>query len=287
VSSAASPVVANWELVLRIRERKEQLGVVVTDITQALRFSRNYWSAIENQHKIIPENTLIKLFDILELGAEDREQLLELRAAAKENGWWSKYSALFDSDIQRLFGLEHGADQIQTYDTLIMPGLLQTADYARAVMESDATIRPVEVEQRVEARLRRQKLLSRHTPPHLTAIISEAALRQQVGGVDVLRDQLGHLLAVLKNDQNNIDLRVIPFTSTACGLFGAGTLSLLDFQSPRLPRVAWHESVTTWGVITDANKVRDIARAFNEARTRTLGDRETNEMITKIRREIS
>jgi transcriptional regulator with XRE-family HTH domain len=286
VPQSPSPVIANWELVLRLRERREQLGIGVNDITQRLGFTRNYWSAIENEHKIIPENTLRALFELLEFGEDDRGQLLELRESAKETGWWSGYSALFDGNIQRLFGLEHGAQQIHAYDTLLVPGLLQTPDYTREIMNSDTSIRPVEVEQRVTARRRRQERLHGADPLHLTSIISEAALRQQVGGPLVLRGQLDHLLSTFDELEKNVEIRVIPFTATSCNLFGAGTLSLLDFASPRLPRAAWHETVSTWGVISEPNKVRDITMAFNEALTRTLDRGETRKIIEKHRKEL-
>jgi transcriptional regulator with XRE-family HTH domain len=281
-----SPVVANWELVLRLKERREQVGVSVNDLTIQLGFTRNYWSAIENERKIVPENTLRTLFDILEFSEVDRHELLALREQAKDSGWWSRYSALFDTDIKRLFGLEHGAQQIRSYETLLVPGLLQTADYTRAIMSSDSTIRPVEIEQRVAARARRQQRLGGDNPLHLTAIMSEAALRQQVGGIDVLAGQLDHFLTVMEEYPDNVEIRVIPFTARSCGLHGAGSLSLLDFPSPRLPRVAWYEAVTLWGVITDANRVRDITMAFDEALTRTLTPRETKREIEKYRKEI-
>jgi len=177
-------VVAKWELVLRIRERREQLGIRVYDITQRFGFTRNYWSAIENEHKILPESTLRDLLDFLKFGDEDRQQLLDLRTKATESGWWAEYSQLFDTDIQRLFGLEQGARQIRAYESLLIPGLLQTADYARAIMTSDITVRPVEVEQRVAARLRRQQRLHGDNPLNLTVIISEATLKQQHSQLD-------------------------------------------------------------------------------------------------------
>lgn len=284
--SSPSPVVANWELVLRLRERREQFGLSVTEIAKRLGFTHNYWSAIENERKIVPVHTLQALFDVLEFGDEDRQQLLALREEAKESGWWSKYSSLFGADVQRLFGLEQGAHQIRGYEAQLVPGLLQTRDYARAVMNSDAVIRPVEVEQRVEARMRRQERLRGEDPLQLTVILAEAALRQQVGGVTVLRDQLEHLLTLTDQHSNNIDIRITPFTATASSLFGAGTLSLLDFQSPRLPRVAWFETVSTWGVVTDANKVRDLTVAFNEALTKTLEKRDAVKLIEKCRKEL-
>jgi transcriptional regulator with XRE-family HTH domain len=282
-----SPVVANWELVIRIRERREQLGLTVKDITEPLGFTRNYWSAIENERQIIPESTLRNVLNILEFGQGDRDQLLKLRETAKDSGWWARYSALFDGSIQRLFGLEHGAQQVHCYDSILIPGLLQTADYAREIISTDTSIRPVEVEQRVEARLHRQERLHDANPLRLTVIIGEAALRQQIGGTTVQRGQLDHLLRMIRSYPETLDFRVIPFTATACNLFGASTLSLLDFQNPRLPRIVWHETVTTWGVIADTIKVRDISMAFVEASEHTLDRQKTAKFIANCRKEVS
>jgi hypothetical protein len=193
---------------------------------------------------------------------------------------------LFDNEIQRLFGLEYGAQEIKDYETLLIPGLLQTADYARAVMNSDATIRQVEIEQRVSVRLRRQQRLQGDSPIHLMVIMSEAALRQQIGGPTVLKAQLEHLLMMIEQHPDNVEIRVIPFTATACNLFGAGTLQLLDFQSARLPRVAWLETVSTWGVITNTTRVRDISMAFNEAMERTLDPKSSRQIIEKHRKDL-
>jgi transcriptional regulator with XRE-family HTH domain len=278
-------VVANWELVLRLRRRREQLGLTVNDITKTLKFTRNYWSAIENERKLIPTNTLREIFKVLEFSTEDRRQLLALREEARKNGWWDEYTKLSDDNIQRLHGLEHGARGVRDYETLLIPGLLQTPEYAGVIMTSDVAIRPVEVKERVRMRLRRQELLDGDDPLHLEVIISEAALRQQVGGTEVLKGQLDHLLKM--GERPNIEIRVIPFTATACDLFGSGTLVLLDFQSSFLPTVAWMESVTARSVITEPNQVRDITMAFNEAYKRSLAREDTIKMIQRARKELT
>lgn len=284
---SSSPVVANWELTLRLRRRREQLGVSVKDITDRLGFTRNYWSAIENERKIIPEKTLRSIFKILEFGSEDRKQLLELReVAARESGWWSEYSALLDGVVQRFYGLEHGAHGVRNFESLLIPGLLQTPDYARAIMTADATIRQVEIEQRVDIRMRRQERLRGDEPLNLKVIISEAALRQQIGGPAVLKGQLDQLLALTEQRPRNLEVRVIPFAAASYTLFGSGTVMLLDFESPRLPTVAWREVVSNWGIISVASQIRDIATAFNEAYTRTLDRRRTMEIINRYRKEL-
>jgi transcriptional regulator with XRE-family HTH domain len=282
-----SPVVAGWELVLRLRERRDQIGVEVKEITQALGFSRNYWSAVENERKILSEDALKKLLTLLEFDSDETREMLSLREIAKERGWWSDYSALFDSELRRFFGLEHGAHSIRTYENLLIPGLLQTADYARAVIHPFVTVPRVQVEQRVDVRLRRQHRLDDEDPLRLTAVISEAALHQQIGGVTVLRDQLVHIIDMIERYSKNLSVHVAPFTATAFSLFGGGTVNLIDFENPRLPTVVWQETVTAWRIIDDRTQVDAISTAFNEALQRSLDQGESKELIQRRIKELS
>lgn len=283
MSPHSSPMVANWELALRIRERRDELGIDVKTITENLGFTRNYWSAVENERKLLSAESLSKLFELLEFDAEERQELIALRSLARERGWWTRYSRLFDNKLQRLFGLEAGAESVRGYENLLIPGLLQTADYARALMTPDVTVRKVEVDQRVQVRLRRQERLYGDNPLNLSVIISEAALHQQIGGPTVLHHQLEQLAETIEENSETITLRVIPFTATSCGLFGASTVHLIDFDNPRLPTLIWQETVTTWGIIDDANQVRDITSAYGEALKRALSAQDT---LRKIRRRI-
>ncbi|MEU5265404.1 Scr1 family TA system antitoxin-like transcriptional regulator [Amycolatopsis sp. NPDC021455] len=287
MSAPASPVVASWELALRLKRRREQLGVEVRTITERLGFTRNYWSAVENERKILSLESLTRIIELFEFDDEEKEELLALRAAAKERGWWTRYSALFDNEIQRLYGLEQGARGVRDYENLLVPGLLQVPDYTRAIMMPDVTMRPVEVDQRVEARLRRQaRLLDENDPFTFTALLSEATLRQQIGGPRVLRNQLKHLATLIERYPGKLDIRVIPFTATACGLFGGATVVLIDFDNPQLPTVAWQETVTTWGIIDDPTQVRNLTTTFEDAYRLALSTRATLEMIKHHSEEI-
>jgi hypothetical protein len=263
------------------------MGVEVKTITQALGFSRNYWSAVENERKLLSEESLVKLLELLEFEESERRELLELRGAAKERGWWSRYSALLDAEVQRMFGLEFGAQSIRDYESLLIPGLMQTADYARAIMAPNVTIRRVEVDQLVRVRMERQKRLTSDDPLHITAVISEAALHQQIGGPIVLRNQLEYITRMVETYSDTIEVRVIPFTATACGLFGAATVHLIDFENPKLPTVAWQETVTAWGIIDDATQVRNIKLTYDEALGRTLSTQRSLELIRHRIQELT
>lgn len=283
----SSPVVASWELALRLKQRREQMGIDVRTIVEALGFTRNYWSAVENERKILSPEALLRIIELFEFDDEEKEELLNLRAATKERGWWSRYSALFDSDVQRLYGLEQGAQSMRDYENLLIPGLVQTSDYIRAITMPDAMVRKVEVDQRVEARLRRQRrLIDTEDPFTLTAVVSEAALRQQIGGRRVLHDQLVHLGNLIEEYSEALDFRVIPFTATACGLFGAATVHLIDFDNAQLPTIAWHETVTAWGIIDDPMQVRNISAAYEDAYRRALNKKETLQLIRSHAKEL-
>ena len=286
MSLPTSPVVAAWELTIRLREQRDQVGVEIKAITQALGFTRNYWSAVENERKVLSEEKLIKLLELLEFDAEERQELLELRRVAKERAWWMRYGGLLDGHLQRLIGLEAGAESVWYYESLLIPGLLQTADYAKALMESSVTERRAEVDHRLEIRLRRQQRLRGDDPLRMTAIISEAALRQEIGGPAVHRGQLAYLAQTIEEHQDNIEVRIVPFTATACGLFGAATTHLLFFSNPRLRTVAWQESVTNWGVIDDAVQVQDIRVTYRDALGRTLSKQDSLGLIHQRIKEI-
>lgn len=281
-----SPVVASWELVLRLRQRREEQGLGIKDLADPLGFSRNYWSAIENERKPIPTNTLIAILDILEFAEQERQELLELHKQTKATGWWRQYATLLDDDLQRLFGLEYGAREERNYEPLLIPGLLQTAGYTRAIMHAGIVVPAIEVEQRVEPRLRRQKRLGGENPLHLQALLCEAVLRQRIGGVAILRGQLDHLLRTIDQYPDNIDVRVMPFTAEASTLFTGGSVTILSFHSPRLPQAVWAETVSTGGFITGASHVHNITTAFEQALDHSLSRRETRNIIAQYRKEL-
>jgi transcriptional regulator with XRE-family HTH domain len=278
---------ASWELALRLRTRREQLGVDVQTITTELGFSRNYWSAVENERRTLTVDKLKAVLDLLECDEEEERELLELRAATKQRGWRTRYSAVCPAQALRYYGLEHGAKAIRTYASVLVLGLLQAEPYIRAMMTSEfSTIRQVEVDQLMELRLHRQQRLTGDDPPRLIAIVSEVALVQQIGGPGVLRDQLRHLAQVVE-ECPHVDLLVIPFTATWCGIFGASSFHLLDFDSPRLPTLAWHESVTIGNVIDDEHQVRDLSLTYTDAFKRTLSREDSLQLIHRRLHELT
>ncbi|WP_280432603.1 Scr1 family TA system antitoxin-like transcriptional regulator [Nocardia brasiliensis] len=266
-----SPTVARWELTSRLRLRIAEAGLTGEEVARALGFSPSYWSKIDKDRKVLSEEKLLKLMELLHLGSDEREDLLKVRAATTVRGWWSKFPGLFSNEHQRLWGLEYGASELSCYESLLVPGLLQTANYARALIDGDDVFIPKkEVPKRVEARMVRQHRLIGDDPLRLQVVISEAALHQQIGGAAVLHEQLQHLATRIRAHPETLDIRVMPFTSPKGYLIGGAAFYVLEFDRPMLPPLGWHESAAVSGVIDNQELVRDLTVAFEAAQRNSL-----------------
>ncbi|MBF6464564.1 helix-turn-helix domain-containing protein [Nocardia beijingensis] len=280
-----SPTVARWELMLRIKRRRTEFDVSASVIAKELGFTLSYWSKVEKE-RVLAEDKLRKLMSLLEFDPEEREEMLRLRDIAKRRGWWSEYADLLSDEVIRLYGLEHGAQSVRSYTSILVPGLLQTEDYARAVIANDrARIRQVEIDRWVEIRMRRQKRLLGPDPLQVTAIVNEAALSQRTGGVTVLQSQLRHLLSILETHADTVDIRVIPFDAPGGALLTGASFHLLGFKNALLPDVAWTETLVHLGVIEEAEPVRHLTTMFGTAFTEHALPR--NESITVIERRLA
>ncbi|WP_084523788.1 Scr1 family TA system antitoxin-like transcriptional regulator [Nocardia inohanensis] len=274
-----SPTVARWELVLRLRELREQRGFDSATFAKRAGFTPANWSHVEKGRRVLTANTIGPVLELLEVDGEEREELLELLTASKERGWWAKSSALIGAELQRYYGMEFGAEAIRSYDSLVVPGLLQTEEYARALISADVMIRPVQVEQLVAVRMRRQeRLRAAHDRVELTAVVGEATLLQQIGGPKVLRRQLEHLAELLA-ELDSVSVRVIPFSASHGAILGGSSFHLLDFASENLPTFGWVESAVFGGAVDDPDQVRDLSFAFVRALDQSLGRTESLEMI--------
>ncbi|WP_054815229.1 helix-turn-helix domain-containing protein [Nocardia arizonensis] len=264
-----SPTVARWELVIRLRELREQRGFDSATFARKVGFTPANWSHVEKGRRVLTTTTIGPVLELLEVDGEERAELLTLLDASKRREWWTKSSALIGPELQRLYGMEFGAQSIRSYDSLLVPGLLQTEAYTRALISADVMIRPVQVEQLVAIRLRRQERLRGPQRVELTAVIGEATLLQQTGGPAVLRGQLEHLAALI-DELDNIEVRIIPFAATAGAILGGSSFHLIDFAGEQLPTFGWVESAVFGGGVEDPDLVRDLGFAYLRALEQSL-----------------
>ncbi|QSB15165.1 helix-turn-helix domain-containing protein [Natronosporangium hydrolyticum] len=228
----------------QLRRLREGSGVTRAAAGWEIRGSESKISRMELGRVSFKERDVADLLTLY--GVTDEEQrnvLLQLVKEANRPGWWHRYNDLLPDWYQPYLGLEAAASRIRTYEVQFVPGLLQTADYARAVIQIGYGHAPRdEVERRVGLRMERKRILARHDPPHLWAVVDEAALRRPIGGAGVMRDQLLELIEVTKRP--NIRLQVVPFRAGGHAAAG-GAFSVLRFPERELPDIIYLEQLTS------------------------------------------
>ncbi|MEV4113035.1 helix-turn-helix transcriptional regulator [Nonomuraea sp. NPDC049695] len=184
---------------------------------------------------------LLTLYGVVDKQA--RAAVLDLVATANEPGWWHRFNDVLPTWFQAYVGLEEAAARIRTYEVQFVPGLLQTKEYARAVVTAgSAGIGAEEISRRVDLRLERQRMFERQDGPVFWAVIDEAALRRPIGGVEVMRAQIEHLVELMR--QPKITIQIMPFSFGGHSAEG-GAFSILRFPDPDLPDVVYVEQLAS------------------------------------------
>lgn len=190
--------------------------------------SRATISRIESAKQTILPRTVRLLCQTYGVGAPLIDHLAKLAAESDDRGWMLSYSDTTPNWFERYLGEEAEASEIWNYQAEFVPGLLQTADYCRAVRAANsADVTEEDIERSVEFRLARQELLQGDKPPRLHVVVNEAAVRRQVGGTAVMREQLRHLGEMA--ERPNIVVQVLPFSA---GAHPAMTNSFTMLQFP-------------------------------------------------------
>jgi transcriptional regulator with XRE-family HTH domain len=284
VAVGQGPTMRRRQLGMELRRLRDAADLTLEDAAKHISRVPSTVSRIETG-KATPRPTHLKaLLDLygLEEGPE-RDALVALGKDAQQRSWWSEYDDVLSPDFERYLGYEVGAASLRVYDNRGVPGLLQTADYARASFRAGRVFNPDELERRVELRLKRQDVLTRQDPLVLWAVLDEAVLRRMVGGPAVMLEQLVHLLAV--GEQTNVSIQVIPFSRGAhAGIDGPFTV--IEFAEPTDPDVAYVDG-TAGNLYME--KVRDLRRhgsIFNNLLSEALTADESASFLLKITDEI-
>jgi transcriptional regulator with XRE-family HTH domain len=234
----ANPTVRQRELGLRLRKLRTGLGLTVDDVAEKLMCSAAKVSRMETgARRPIPRDVreLCALYGVDEATAAE---LMKLTRQAREQGWWTQYE---DLGLYPYIGLEQEASAITHYSMYYVPALLQTEDYARAIIKAVLPgIAPDVHEQRVEARLRRQQRLEGDNPLRYRVLLDEAALRRPVGGHPLMAAQLARILKLV--EASKVTVQVIPFEAGAHAAADS-MFVFLEFAGPSLRPVVFVEGL--------------------------------------------
>ncbi|MFF7344751.1 helix-turn-helix domain-containing protein [Streptomyces antimycoticus] len=270
-----------------LRRFRESAGLSTADAAEVLDCTKGKISRIENGHVPVrtPDlNALMQAYNVEDSEARERLAALARRAnRRRRDGWWRQYESVLGDAYRDQIEMEAICDSIRTYEVQLVPGLLQTAEYGRAVtVASRSWQTPEEIEQFVQVRLTRQERLTGETPMDFWAVLSEGVLRQQVGGPAVMRAQLEHMVAMA--EQSNVTVQVLPFSRGAhSSMFGP--YLLLSF--PQLASLDLVLSETPTGNIWMEREL-EVARyreLFDDARTAALPPTESLALIRRVAKE--
>ncbi len=242
--SGGGPTVLRMLLGAHLRRLREAQGVSREDAGWEIRASESKISRMELGRVSFKERDVEDLLTLYgQVDAEERERLLTLARQANTPGWWHRYGDVLPNWFQSYLGLEAAASLIRTYEVQFVPGLLQTADYARSVvLLGHGRASADEIDRRVELRMRRQKILDRPEPVQLWAVIDEAVLRRSVGSRAAMRGQIEALIDATQ--RKSVQLQVVPFEVGGHSAAG-GAFSILRFPDQELPDIVYVEQLSS------------------------------------------
>jgi transcriptional regulator with XRE-family HTH domain len=241
---SGGPTVLRILLGAQLRRLREAKRISLEEAGNVIRGSHSKISRLETGRVGFKDRDIADLLTFYGVTDEgEREALRALARRASVPGWWHDYSDILPGWFEAYVGLEEAATQIRAYEVQFVPGLLQTKDYARAVtLLGHAAAPAAEIDRRVSLRMARQVVLTRPDPPNVWAVLDEAVLRRPVGGADVMRAQLKHLLEIAR--QPNVSIQIIPFQAGGHAAAG-GPFSILRFTERDLPDVVYLEQLTS------------------------------------------
>ena len=263
VGSRCGPTASRIALGAQLRRLREVSNITPGEAGEAIRATNSKISRLERGRcgaKQRDVADLLTLYGVTDLTA--REELLTLARQASAPGWWQQYSDVLPRWFELYVGLERAASIIRTFEVQFVHGLMQTEDYARAViLIANAHAPPAEIDRRVSVRMRRQQLLTQPGAPGLWAVLDEAALRRSPGRPKVMRAQLEHLLEM--TDLPNVTLQIVPFRVGPHAAAG-GPFTILRFPEPDLPDLVYLEQLHSALYLDQPDDVIDYVTVMDQ-----------------------
>ncbi|MEO3809619.1 helix-turn-helix transcriptional regulator [Sphaerisporangium sp. B11E5] len=234
----ANPTLRRRQLAGRLRELRKHAGLSIEDAAQRLECSTAKISRIETAQRGVIPRDVRDLCEIYGIGPAETDALMTMAREAREPGWWQAYD---HRDFRLYLGLEAEASAITIYDTCAVPGILQTARYADAIIRGVLPgIREEVLKERVDARMKRQSLLHGESPPHHLVLLDESILHRHVGGREIMREQMERLIDTASLPR--VTIQVVPFTAGAHIGFNSA-FTLLEMADSRVSDVVYTESI--------------------------------------------
>jgi transcriptional regulator with XRE-family HTH domain len=282
---AGGPTVLRRLLGAQLRRLRERQGISREEAGDAIRASGSKMSRLELGRVGFKGRDVADLLTLYGVTDEkERDSLLRLARDANTPGWWHRYGDILPGWFETYVGLEEATSLVRTYEVQFIPGLLQTEEYARAVISmGNSAASSAEIEQRVSLRITRQKLLTRGKSPRLWAVVDEAALRRPIGGAKVMRGQIERLLEVARLPR--VILQVLPFR-VGGHTAEAGAFTILRFPESDLPDAVYIEQLTSALYLDRREDVDAYLEAMERLCVVSAHPADTAEILSRILQEM-
>lgn len=293
VSRRNSPTAKARRVAGTLREMRTRAGISPADAARGVDHDVSWISRIERvENRPHPNDVraLLTLYGNLEPAAIDA--VVQVARQARQRGWWYRYTDMLPDWFSQYIGLETDAVAIRTFEAQVVPGLLQTADYARAAIMSTAAPGPMDsIDRQVSLRIDRQVLLDAEDPPQLRVVLDEAALRRPIGGPKVMAEQVEHLAVMAQRP--NIQIQVLPL---AAGVHAGldGSFVILDFAPPpeHYPtaaedRIIYVDSLLSALYLEQPREVAAYTTVWEQIRAEALAPEDSCSLMRTIAADMS
>lgn len=275
-----SPTIRRRRLGAELRRRREHAGITIETVAEQLECSASKVSRIETGHTSATPRDVRDMLRIYDVVGPESDELVQIAREARQKGWWHPYSTVLTGAY---VGMEAAAGSVRAYEQQVVPGLLQTEEYARAMIRAarpDFTA--AQVDQRVRVRLERQSLLNQDDPIDFWVVLDEAVVSRPVGGEPVMRDQLKRLAATA--ELPNVTLQVLPFEVGAhAGM--DGTFTILSFPEAGDPDVVYAENATGGLFLEKSEELQKYIYIFDHIRAAAMHPDASTAYIAELAEE--
>ncbi|SFT45961.1 Transcriptional regulator, contains XRE-family HTH domain [Actinopolyspora lacussalsi subsp. righensis] len=278
------PTVRSRRLGNRLKSYRTASGLSGTELADRVGIHQATWSKIEAGKAKLSPPVLAATAEALRIPEEVVTQLDTLRRKAEEPGWWQDYGDILSEAVQLLIELEADASWIRTYEGDLVPGLLQTREYAERVITAVSPhIRVADIDRYLELRMRRQQRLSDGV--RLTAVLGEAAIRQRIGGREVMREQLRHIERMVET--HDVTIQIVPFAADAHAALGESFAIIQWPDETTTPEAVYADGVTSWTVHERDGVIRSYLHALASVQSQALSPRESLDLVHSAFEELS
>jgi transcriptional regulator with XRE-family HTH domain len=285
MAASPSPTVRRKRLGIELRRLREQVGLTCEEVGQRLDCSGTRISRMETGRISVRPGDVRELLEIYGVTGTEADALVQLAREARQKGWWHTYGRVLPPWFEAYVGLEAAAIRFRDFQSMVVPGLLQTEDYARAVLRAAPSPGdPEDIDRQVALRMQRQAILGQANPPDLWVVLTESIIRVQVGGPAVMRTQLRRLIDVA--ERSHVTLQVLPFT-TAAYVDPISPFTILEFPDAADPTVVYLEHLTGGLFLEAADEISRYTVVFDHLRAESLGTAPSVDLIARVAAELA